>query len=403
MRGEPEPGELLEDSQEAYFSALPAGGGGPIYLALLGVLCATAVTLPLVSVDVTTRARGILRPEVEQHHVAAGTAGVVERVGGRLGDRVRPGDLLLGLRSDALAAAVAANDSAAAAARTRAEELTALLEVAAALADGTGASRGATSAPPGAPASARFRHERAALLDEWTSAGAAVAPALAEAERTRSLAARALAPPAQEERTRLVLEQARAAPRQLAARQRDAWAAELASVRETAGRLAAERARLDAEALLAQVRAPVAGTVESLISLSPGSWVAAGQEIAVISPDAPLAAEVYVDSREVGRIRRGMPVRLLVDAFDHHEWGALPAVVADVAGDARVLGERALFRVRCRPLVRALTRPGGGVARPGKGMAVTASFTLGRRTLLRLLFQRVASVVDDPPPAPATR
>jgi multidrug resistance efflux pump len=252
---------------------------------------------------------------------------------------------------------------------------------------------------------ARFLEESARLRAEWLDLSREIAPARQDAARAGELAARGLASPAELEGAVLRLERARSAPRLLLARQRDAWTAELEEARGHLRELAAERASLLAEAGLHDVRTPVDGTVEAVEALSPGSWVAAGQEIATVSPEAPLLAEVFLDSREVGRVREGMPVRLLVDAFDHHEWGTLPAEVAEVGQDFTVVGGRPLFRVRCRPLREWLRRPDGAIAKPGKGMAVTATFTLGRRTLLHLLWDRTAGAErddtgHDPAPAP---
>jgi len=398
VRGEPEPNELLQDSREAYFAAHPAHGGGAVYLSLFAALVFAAALLPIIRLDVTTRARGFLRPSIEQHRVVAGVAGVVERVDARLGARVRAGDLLLALRRDAIQARLTALDSAAALADARASELQALIGLAATLEGGDGSPRAPRSASPAGRASVpggRFPEESARLRAEWLDLSREIAPARQDAARARQLAARGLASPAELEGAALRLERARSAPRLLLARQRDAWTADLEEARARMHEIAAERASRLAEAGLHDVRAPVEGTVEAVGALSPGSWVAAGQEIAVVSPEAPLLAEVFLDSREVGRVRGGMPVRLLVDAFDHHEWGTLPAEVVEVGQDYTVVGGRPLFRVHCRPLRKWLRRPDGAVARPGKGMAVTAAFTLGRRTLLHLLWDRTAGAERD--------
>jgi len=91
-------------------------------------------------------------------------------------------------------------------------------------------------------------------------------------------------------------------------------------------------------------------------------------------------------------------VRLLVDAFDHHEWGTLPAVVTEVAGDYTVADGRPAFHVRCALLARTLHRADGRLALPRKGMAVTAAFVLGRVSLLHLLWDRATELPDTPAP-----
>ena len=427
MRGELETSELLTDSLEAYFGGGRGRGALAVYGAGLACLCGAGLLLAVVRVDVTARAPGLLRPALERHRVAAGAAGIVESVTGRPGARMHAGDLLLVLRPDALAPRLAAAESTATELGARAADLAHLIRHASGLVgDGNGqgeprrggnrsdagkptgahsassgagtASRGherigasdRLAAPAQLPRLARYREDRDQLRHEWTDLAHEEQVARGEAARVRALGRLGLAAPTEIEQAELRLTRARAAPRQLAERQRASWAQELEEVLTRLREAEAERTVLRAQARLNEVRAPVSGTVEEWSPLSPGSWVAAGETIAVISPDAPLVAEIYVDSRDAARVRPGMPVRLLLDAFDHHEWGALPARVSEVADDYTLVGGRPVFRVRCQLLSARLRRPDGGVAQPGKGMSLTAAFILGRRTLLHLMWDRAS-------------
>ena len=397
MRGALDPTEILEDSLEAYF-APAARGGGAVYVSLLAALCAATAALPLVRVDVTVRAPGMLRPSIERHRVAASASGVVRLVAIRLGEPVVTGQALVELRDDALAAAIVAADSATAELRARRRDLDALMRFAGILArPGPGARAWAAATTASAlPRLPRYRDERVRALREWENEARELAPAGAAAERARGLAARGLLAPAELDEALLRRARAAAAPGLVAARLRGAWGAELADVDERLRAAQAEHERLRAQAELRLIRAPVTGTVEALTALSPGSWLAAGEEVAVISPAAPLVAEVFVSSREIARVRRGLPVRLLVDAFDHHEWGALPARVAQIGDDFALVDGRPAFRVRCALAATELRRPDGRRARPGKGMGVTALFVLGRRTLFHLLWDRASARLEPP-------
>ncbi|HEX9109511.1 MAG TPA: hypothetical protein VF832_19855, partial [Longimicrobiales bacterium] len=122
MRAELDLSEILEDSLEAYFTG-PARGGGPVYASLLAVLATGLGLLPLVRVEVSAHAPGMLRPAIERHRVTAGAGGTVERVAVRLGQAVAAGQLLLALRREGSAAGEAAADSAGAELRARARDL----------------------------------------------------------------------------------------------------------------------------------------------------------------------------------------------------------------------------------------------------------------------------------------
>ena len=390
MRGQPDVDELLRDSVEAYFAATPRGGR-PVYLGLLFVLAAGFAALPVVRVDVTARARGLLRPAIERHRIAAGTAGVVEEVLGRRGQTVRAQEVLVSLESSDVSAQLTAADSTTTDLRTRASDLAQLIRLAGELVDGR--DRRAT---PARVRLGRYRAEAARVRHEWADLRAEAGAARTEAARASALARLGLAAPAELERAQLLSERAAAAPALLAERQRTAWAAELQEALSELRRTESQKAELLAGAALRRIRSPVAGTVEELSPISAGSWVAAGQEIAIVSPRAPLVAEVYVDSRDVGRIHPGMPVRLLVDAFDHHQWGTLPARVAEIADDYTVAQGRPMFRIRCA-LRRTDLRARHRQATPSKGMALTAAFVLGRRSVLHLLWDSVTTGPDETP------
>jgi HlyD family secretion protein len=147
---------------------------------------------------------------------------------------------------------------------------------------------------------------------------------------------------------------------------------------------------LDSAAVAAEgetlvVRAPVSGTLEQVAQLAPGSFVPAGEVVAVVSPDRPAVVEAYVSSRDVGALRVGGPVRLQVDAFDYTVWGTAQGRVAAIAEDYLRVDGRPVFKVRCTLARPDLVRPDGARARLRKGMTVRARFPVERRTLLAWL------------------
>jgi len=63
----------------------------------------------------------------------------------------------------------------------------------------------------------------------------------------------------------------------------------------------------------------------------------AGEELALISPSTQFVGEVYVAPKDVGLIRRGGSVRVLVDAFNYTQWGVITGTLTALSGDIRVL------------------------------------------------------------------
>lgn len=177
-------------------------------------------------------------------------------------------------------------------------------------------------------------------------------------------------------------------------RARGEWVAAFAAVREQIRELAARASEADAQRALYRVEAPVAGTVVDLASVAPGSFVQAGDELAVLSPSARMVAEVYVTPRDIGLLRVGLPVRLQVDAFNYNDWGMLTGRVTRVPEDVTLLDGNPVFRV---PIVldrTFLTLRGGTRGELRKGMTLHARFVVANRSLWQLLRDNVEDWLD---------
>jgi len=147
---------------------------------------------------------------------------------------------------------------------------------------------------------------------------------------------------------------------------------------------------------LHEVRSPVRGTLEEVVSLSPGSFVRAGTRLAVVSPDRELVAEVLVAQSDMGFIRLGEPVLLSVHAFNAREWGVIEGRVESIEGDAFDSRAGPAFRVRASMDRSFLELPNGHRGLLRKGMTLEARFLVTRRTLFQLLGDRVQDWILSP-------
>jgi HlyD family secretion protein len=114
-----------------------------------------------------------------------------------------------------------------------------------------------------------------------------------------------------------------------------------------------------------------------------------GERVATISPNTDLVGEALLTARDIALVRRGTPARLMIDALNYRDWGAMDATVIDVADDASLSGELPVFRVRCRLSRPDLRLRGGHRVALGKGMTFRARFVIAERSLLQLLFDDV--------------
>lgn len=137
------------------------------------------------------------------------------------------------------------------------------------------------------------------------------------------------------------------------------------------------------------IKAPVAGTIQNLAGIYPGSPVFANQDLAQISPDANLIAEIYVSPNDIGLLRTGMDARLQVNAFNYNQWGLIEGNIREISGDIQVTNNQPVFEVKCNLGADHLSLKNGYIGKLKKGMSVQARFMVARRSLWQLLYDKV--------------
>lgn len=370
------PAALVEDCLEVHL-ARHAPSGQALYLTTLALTIGATAALPLIQVPVTVQASGVLRPSIERQDARAAESGIVLAVYAREGQHVRAGDTLLALDGSTIATRRAASDSIAHAREDELDDLTTLLAA--------GDSGVAWS-------TLKTSNRRQQSRENAMIAGGLVSHANAERrelERLRALRLRDFVTAEQVDRQEESHRTAIAAVREHVERMRSAWSDEQVRLADELRRLATERAELTAALARQVVIAPVDGTVELTTSLSPGSVLQRGERVATLSPNTGLIAEVLLTARDIALVRRGTPVRLMIDALNYREWGSVNATVVAVADDAVLTGGQPVFRVRCHLASRELRLRGGQRASLGKGMTFRARFVIAERSLWELLFDGV--------------
>jgi multidrug resistance efflux pump len=282
------PAEYAEDSLERLL-AERSRRSHVLYLAAIATLLAALATLPLARVDVSIQSTGIIRPVTEKHEVKARASGLVEQRLVRENGHVRAGQPMLVLRS----AAIGEQRRLLAAQIDEHQRSIADLEMLA-----KAARAGAASTPFQTP---RYAQAWAQFRNDVSDAEERRQCASREAQRTHTLGAGNVAAPMDVEEKDFQLAQACAALALVRDKYLSQWQGELAQARTELTDFIARRRQADEELNLYTVTAPVTGTVDEMPGVSSGSFVTAGEAIAVISPSSELQAEVYVSPRDIGR------------------------------------------------------------------------------------------------------
>lgn len=165
-------------------------------------------------------------------------------------------------------------------------------------------------------------------------------------------------------------------------------------------RVEADLAKATHRIALAQVRAPVAGVINSLNVRAVGQVVGAGSALMAIVPaDEPLIAEVWVRNEDAGFVAPGTPSKVKLAAFAFQKYGWLQGEVTWVGADSEVpesmrnaQGEPLFYKARVRLESQALTR--NGTVFPARaGMQAQVDILLGQRSLLEYLTSPLKRVV----------
>jgi len=350
------------------------------WLVLLGCAAGLAA-LPLVKIDVTVRAPGLVRPATERVELRAPLGGRIARVLARENDAVAAGQPLLELTAPDLDERLARNT----AQQTEKHALRSALQ--------------ALASDPAGLATvtvAALEHERGQLRLQLETNRLASAKARVELERAASLAAKGIATQRELDDARFAVERAEAEGRLLSQQAVTRWAARAREEQIALDQLVSEQARLEAERALLTVRSPAAGVLMGFQGWSPGGWLAPSQALGAVSPDDTLVIEAHVPSRDAGLVRAGQAARLQIDAFPYTQWGTLDATVVALSGDVLPSSgnQPPVFRAVLRPTVPALTRPDGLRAELRKGLTLQARFHVARRSLLQLLHDATSARLD---------
>jgi membrane fusion protein len=407
--------------QEAVFHATQRRLSGSVVLATplsvrcLGPLLAGIVLAALIFVSTATYARkatvtGWLVPDQGLIRAIASSAGFVQELGVKEGDRLERGAKLAEIRVAAETAAGNVGEQALAqlraeAAATRAKAQSQIERLDAESAQTLGRLSKLRGELQQVQMQAELQDRRLQLARD-------------EAARSEQLAARGLLSLRDRDARRAA---ALSAEQELATqhRQISSTEREISDVTARISAIVIEKATAAAESRAAEanleqrmndaesrrvqfVLSPVAGRVAAL-PVAAGQSVSTGGTVAVVIPEgASLEAELLAPSSAAGFIRPGQETRLMLQAFPHQRFGTVKGVIKAIS--RTVLGpteiaipglkiEEPVFRVRVT-LSREDIQAYGEAIPLQPGMLLTADVVFDRRSLIRWLFDPLFAVAE---------
>jgi HlyD family secretion protein len=380
------PASLGEDTVEHLYAEHGPARPWIYWLLLLGVFFSLA-SLPLLMVDVSVRAAGMVRPTTQRADLRPAVSGHIAEVLAHDNARVHSGQPLLVLRSTELAERLAHNS------RLQTERATLI-------ADLQQLTNGLTidATAKNALLTPVLQQEHTQLLAQLDSYRLAETKAGTELARYATLAAKGIATQQELDHARYESERLQAESRLVLEQTRARWQTRLREENIALTGLLSEAQRLREELANYTVRAPADGVLVDINGWSIGGFVAAGQSLGAVSPEDTLQVEVHVTPRDIGLVRVGQTARLQIDAYPYTQWGTLDGIVTAISGDlvgaAGPGGSAALFKVLVRPAATHLALPNGARGELKKGLTLSARFLVARRSLFQLLYDDVSAWLD---------
>jgi len=133
---------------------------------------------------------------------------------------------------------------------------------------------------------------------------------------------------------------------------------------------------------------PYSGYIFNFCGVLPGNFVSSGQVVGYIYPTDSLLSEHLIPPKDIGYLKKGMPVIFQVDAYDYHQWGLATGSIIEISQDVYLVDNQPYYKIRCMINERYLELRNGYQGELKNGLTVTARFMVTRRTIAQLFFDK---------------
>ena len=208
-------------------------------------------------------------------------------------------------------------------------------------------------------------------------------------KRYETLYTRRVVTQAEYEQYKYNYDQALSDLKMVAKRYRTQWQTEANQYRNELKEIQTHKIQLNEQEKMYTLKSQLSGSIQNLTGLQIGAYVFANQKLADISPDSALLAFCFIKPSDIGLIKKGQYVRFQIDAFNYNQWGMLTGKVVDISDDIIVQDQTTFFKVKCKFDKNYLQLKNGYKGHIKKGMSFNANFTVTRRSLFQLLYDKV--------------
>lgn len=171
--------------------------------------------------------------------------------------------------------------------------------------------------------------------------------------------------------------------------QLSAWQQDLIRYKLELSQYKQQLQQINADAVLYEVRSPVSGIILGMNNRYAGGLLVANEIFCTVSPEETIIGECYVQTKDIGLLKKGQTVRFQLEAFDYNYFGVLTGRIIRIDNDFTAINNKPVFKVYCSFDRTQLRLKNGFTGCLKKGLGFQANFIVARRTLWQLLFDKL--------------
>jgi HlyD family secretion protein len=372
------PAAILNNTIEVYDSRISIRSR-VIYLILLGLISAIALSLPLIVVDVAVQTRGTFQSALHRNPVQIATGGRLEFWSLSENQEVKQGDVLAIIRGEQLNLEMKAMEERLALLQNFISDLKMLINHQSQVESNT------PSLKSNLYQAAWYEYQSQLVNQEML-----VHKMHRDFQRSKGLFESKSIAFAEYDEVQVQYQQASTQLELLKKQRLNQWGQELTNHSTERDRILSQLEVSLVQKDQFKIIAGTSGTLMNVQNLKTGDFVHSNQKLAEISPDSELMAVTYLSPADIAFLEIGQEVKFQVDAYNYNQWGVATGKVVEIANDLSLISEKeAGFLVTCKLDSLELKLPGVQKGEIRKGMTFNARFVVARRSLFQLLYDKV--------------
>ncbi|MEZ4947553.1 MAG: HlyD family efflux transporter periplasmic adaptor subunit [Cyclobacteriaceae bacterium] len=374
------PKEIIEFTTEYHLARLSRKSQA-IYIIIILTLIAFCILLPFLFIDISVKSTGLLKAASEVSLLRATSSGYITEVFIKENGTVTKGQLLLDIRSPLL-------EEKEHYLKIKLEEVNLFIR------DVKDLSAENYKTPNYVPKTALYRQSLSNYYQKLTDRQNRFLKVEQDYNRNKKLYDQRVIAEAEFETYRFEFEKAKGDLELVRQEQLSEWQQELRNYEKERADYQNQLVQVLKEQEILNIKSPVNGSIQNLAGIYPGSPVFPNQELAQISPDTNLIAEVYVSPNDIGLLHEGMEVRMQIGAFNYNQWGLLHGMIHEISGDIQIINNQPIFKVKCSLDQDYLKLANGYQGKLKKGMTLEARFLVTQRSLWQLIYDKMDNWVN---------